>query len=371
MGGIFLVAGEPSGDLHGSALVQALKEENPRAEIFAIGGARMAGAGAEILYPSDRLSVVGLVEVAGALPAIFGAWRTATAALRRRRPDVFVPIDYPGFNLRLAAFAARRGVPVVYYIAPQLWAWRRGRIKRMRKSVRRILAILPFEEEFFRSAGIAADFVGHPLLERPINNRPDRTLFLQSIGLSLDLPVVALLPGSRPQEIRRHLPLMRRAMELILKERKAQSVIAALSSIADDVYAGDPTTVRVVDRTAALLSVADVALVASGTATLEAALAGTPMVIVYRVAWPTYWAARSVVTVPYIGLINLIAGKGIVPELLQNEATPEAIAKEALRLFLTTQRDEMKREMGAAVARLAGNAGASRRAARLILSEIE
>ncbi|MBI4409711.1 MAG: lipid-A-disaccharide synthase [Gemmatimonadetes bacterium] len=327
---ILLSAGEPSGDLHGSLLAAALKRLWPEARLFGLGGARMAAAGVELLADLDRLALMGFVEVVARLPFYVRLLRRVQHELQTRPADLVLPIDYPGFNLRLARRAHRAGVPVLYYIAPQVWAWHASRARDLARYVSRLALVLPFEQRLFAAAGARASFVGHPLLDLPPvgTTRED---WCASLGLDPARPVLALFPGSRRQEVVRHLPLFVEAAELAVRRHPGlQPVIAVSAAVAADVYDGAHA------RTAEpreLLSHARAALVKSGTTTLEAALAGTPLVIAYRAQPLTYWLAKRLVRVPHIGLVNLVAGERLAPEFLQDEATPPALAA-ALDAFL-------------------------------------
>lgn len=328
---ILLSAGEPSGDLHGAAVAEALLRRWPDAELFGLGGPRMAAAGVELLADPDRLSVMGFVEVLRHLPFFVGLMRRVEAEMRRRDADLVLPIDYPGFNLRLARRARRAGVPVLYYIAPQVWAWHRSRARELAEVASRLAVVFPFEEEIFAGEGAAVRFVGHPLSDRPAP--PDsRDEFCAALGLDPNRPVLALFPGSRTQEVQRHLGLYRATVERVLDARpEVQPVLASSSGVAAAEYSGVDWP-RAPDSRA-LLRHAAAALVKSGTTTVEAALAGTPMVIVYRTHPLTYWLARRLVEVEHIGMANLIAGRRIAPEFIQDEATPEALSAALLPLL--------------------------------------
>jgi lipid-A-disaccharide synthase len=339
---IFLSAGEPSGDLHGARLANALRRRFPGAELFGFGGDGMRDAGVELLAHVDQLAVMGFVEVFRHLPFFVRLLRRAGAELDGRRPDLVIPIDYPGFNMRLARQARTRGVPVLYYIAPQVWAWHRGRMKQLARTTDRIAVILPFEEALFRDAGAIATFVGHPLAEQPAP-AADRASWLGALGVDAERPVLALFPGSRPQEVARHSETFTAAAEAVRSRMPAvQPVLATSATVPADAYAGMPWP-----RTAdgwSLLHHSRAALVKSGTSTLQAALALTPMVITYRVHPATFFLARRLVRVPHVGLVNLVAGERVAPELLQNEATPGRLAA-ALLPFLAPSSSERARAL--------------------------
>lgn len=327
---IFLSAGEPSGDLHGAAVARALRRRWPSARLLGLAGPRMQAEGVEPVVPFDRLAVMGFAEVLRHLPFFAGLLRRATAMLAERGVDLVLPIDYPGFNLRLARRASARGIPVLYYIAPQVWAWHRSRAARLAGTTDRLAVILPFEEEVFRGYGADVRFVGHPLALRsePVAARED---FCASLGLDPARRILALFPGSRLQEVERHLELFDDAARRVVEARwHLQPVIARSPDVDEAAYAGaaHPMTTD----TRSLLAHAHVALVKSGTTTLETALAGVPMVIAYRTHPATYWLARRLVRVEHVGLANLVAGRRIAPELLQDDATAGALAEALLPL---------------------------------------
>lgn len=314
----------------------------------------MASEGVELLAGLDDLAVMGFVEVLGRLPFFLRLRRQVFEALRVQRVDLVIPVDYPGFNLRLARHARRSGIPVLYYIAPQVWAWHASRARDLARDTDRVAVILPFEEEFLRASGAAAEFVGHPLLD--FENAPaDRESWFLTEGLNPASPLLALFPGSRAQEIERHLQIFVRAAMLI-RERipETQVVIAAAGGIPDDAYrsAGFPIT----RHTAELLHHATAALVKSGTTTLEAALAETPFVVAYRMNRLSFLVASRLVRVPHIALANLVAGRRVVPEFVQAEAEPETLASALLPLLDETSTERVRLLQG-----LAGVRGALRK----------
>ena len=334
---IFLSAGEPSGDLHGARVAEALRRKWPDAELYGLGGDRLAAAGVELLAHVDQLAVMGFVEVLRHLPFFVRLMRRVQGELRRRRPHLVIPIDYPGFNLRLARHARRIGVPVLYYIAPQVWAWHPSRVRRLAETTDRLAVILPFEEDLFRRAGARTHFVGHPLADLPPPAEP-RNAFLAHIGVAAERPVLALFPGSRPQEVERHLGVFVAACAHV-RERMpdVQPVIAASGAVPTRAYEAAALP-RTTDGWA-LLHHARAALVKSGTSTLQAALAGTPLVVTYRMHPATFRLAQRLVRVPHVGLVNLVAGERIAPELLQDEATPQRLAAALLPLLDTESRE--------------------------------
>ncbi len=321
---VFVSAAEPSADLHAAPVVRLLKARG--VAVDAIGGPNVEAAGARLIGHMDALSAVGLVEAAGSIPAHVALLRAVDRRFHSGQYDAVLLVDYPGFHLRVAARAARRDIPVLYYIAPQVWAWGTWRIRALRRHVRHVAVILPFEQAFFTARGVPATFVGHPLLDRA--RGPDRATARRTLGIPAHACVLAVVPGRRETELRRHAPLFRAAA------RRLESCLPGLHVL----MAGGPAPVdlapawRVCDAGTAFAA-ADVALCKSGTSTLEAALAGLPMVIAYRMHPITYAMARRAVRVPSVGLSNLIAGRPIAPELLQRAATPESLSNSLLPLF--------------------------------------
>lgn len=322
---ILLSAGEPSGDLHGAAVARELLRRWPDAKLFGLGGPRMRAAGVELLADHRKLAVMGFAEVAGSLPYFIRLFRHVRSEMRGRRADLVLPIDYPGFNLRLSRAAKGVGVPVLYYIAPQVWAWHRSRMRILAENTDRLAVILPFEEELFVEAGANATFVGHPLLDGPLTT-VSRSAFCRTLNLEADRPILALFPGSRHQEVVRHLPIfVEVARRVRARHPGLQPILAVSNAVSPSVYEELPFP-RTTDSRALLVH-ARAALVKSGTTTLEAALAGTPMAIAYRTHPVTYWLAQRLVRVDHIGLANLVAGDRIAPEFIQGEATTTALTE--------------------------------------------
>jgi lipid-A-disaccharide synthase len=374
---VVIVAGEASADLHGANLVQAMLEADPRLRFRGIGGERMRKAGVDLLFTSSEMAVVGLTEVLGKLGTVARAAARLKALLKQRSPDLLILIDYPGFNLHIARAAKRFKVPVLYYVGPQVWAWRRGRVKKICRRVDRMAVILPFEKPFYAGRGMDVTFVGHPLLDYlPTGPDPSRTR--EDLGLEPRRPVVGLLPGSRREEVRQLLPAMLGAAGTLHGQ---QSGIQYLLPVAPTLDAGwlegfmDPAlSVKMVpggERIYEILSACDVAMVASGTATLEVGLMGVPMVIAYKVSPVTYWLARRVVRVPHIGLVNLVAGEEVAPELIQEEVTAERLAHETLRLLRDPEARESMKEKLKRVRETLGRPGASERTAKIALQMME
>jgi len=366
---ILLSCGEPSGDLYAGALVRALRRADPSVEVFGMGGAHMAEAGAELLVDYRGLAVTGLTEVVTALPRLLRTLRTLVDAARDRRPDVLVVIDYPDFNFRLMQAVKALGIPVVYYISPQLWAWRAGRMRTMQAVVDRVLPIFPFEEALYREAGVDVRFVGHPLLELTKTTAPREALRAEW-GIGPDQALVALLPGSRGNELKALAPVLAEARDRIRQQRpSARFVVARAPHVTDAWLApltADPGTLVVADRTDDVLAACDVVLTASGTATVQAAIHGAPMVVLYRLSALTYRLFKPLGRVDMYAMVNLISGRRIVRELIQDECRAEAAADEALRLLTDHDyRAQMVRDL-AAVREALGGPGASDRAAAAI-----
>lgn len=358
---IFVSAGEPSGDAHAAAVVTALRATWPGATIEAFGGPALAAAGATVRFPMEQYTVIGFFEVLAKVPAHLRLLRTLTRDLRAGRYDLVLPVDYPGFNLRLAEAAKRAGVRTLYYVAPQLWAWRPGRARRFAAAVDGLAVILPFEPEFFAGVGIRAEFVGHPLVERA---RPDRATARAALGLAAEERAIAVFPGSRGQEVARLWPLFREAVARLQSGGAPIRVLVA--GTGDHGYPGRGDAVVIPGDAATVLAAADAALVKSGTTTLEAAMAGTPMVVSYRVHPFTAAIARRLMTVRWISLVNLVAGREVVPEIVQRHATPEALAA-ALGPLLEPDGPAARaqREGLALVRERLGTPGAAARVARM------
>jgi lipid-A-disaccharide synthase len=361
---IFISAGEESGDLHGAALARALRERFPQARLIGLGGARMQAEGVKLLAGLNELAVMGFAEVIRHLPFFIRLRNQVFDMLASERVDLVIPIDYPGFNLRLARHAKASGIPVLYYIAPQVWAWHKSRVRDLARDADEVAVVLPFEEDFLRRGGVNARFVGHPLLDRP-EPEQSRDARVRADGLDPHRPILALFPGSRAQEVRRHLELFQAAADLVVARRPdAQPVVGIPRGIDRALYAD--ARYRLVESAGGLLAYATAAIAKSGTTTLEAALATTPLVVAYRMNAANYALARRVVKVPHIALANLIADERVAPEFVQDAATPAALAGAVLPL-LDAESDERK-QMVAGLARVRerlGGAGASRRVAEL------
>ena len=332
---ILVSAGEASGDLYASLVVEELRRQYPGAEFFGSTGPRLRAAGVRTVVDAASLAVVGLLEVVPDLLRVFRQYRKLLASARASRPDIAILTDSPDFHLRVARRLARMGVPVVYLVAPQAWAWRSGRLKTMRRTLKRLLCIFPFEEEFFRRAGVPADYIGHPLagLVKPSLGRDE---FFRKHELPADRPLIAVLPGSRRGEAARHLPALVQAVRL-LNRGQAMSFVLPASATAGAAFFRERTrgsAIRVIEGESwDTMAHASLALAASGTVTVEAALLGTPMVTFYRVTAISWILGKVLVRVPFYSMVNLIAGRQVVPELMQGRMTGERIASEARRLL--------------------------------------
>ena len=391
---IFISAGEASGEHYGALLIEALKKQladaGQTARFFGMGGERMVSAGLERVVRSEDMAVMGITEVIRHLPRIYREFRKLKQSIRERRPDVAVLIDFPDIHFKLAEELHRLGVPVIFFVSPQLWAWKKHRIKLVRKYVDKMLVIFPFEEEFYRDRGVAAEFVGHPLAELPLPTIT-REQFAAENGLDPSRTWIGLLPGSRPKEIRDNLPEILKAARELAGQNEARG-LEFLIPLAPTLNAAQREQVKrlleihaarlpvhLVDDARAALFPARASVVASGTATVEAALIGNPFVVVYRVSPLTYAIAKRVVTVPHVAMANLIAGKRVVPELIQHDFTAANIVQHLRRLLPDgVDRESMKMELKAIRERLnartAGRnqeSGAIERVAAITLTQLQ
>jgi lipid-A-disaccharide synthase len=370
---ILIVAGEASGDLHGARLVEALRRLDPRLSVEGMGGTQMRNAGVGLLADAGDTAVVGLTELWEKRRALQGALRRLREHLQAARPALLICIDFPDFNLLLARTAHRLGIPVCYFISPQVWAWRRGRIRTIRRLVRKMLVLFQFEESLYRDAGVDVTFVGHPLLDA-LAEVPPRSACRAALGIPESTPVLGLLPGSRQAEIRRLLPLLLATASRLTATRPNLTLLLGLAPTLDRaaveaVVAASGVPVRVVQgRTYEVMRASDLLLAVSGTATLEAAILGSPMIITYRVGILSWYAARLLVRVRFIGLPNLVVNDGIVPELIQFDATPERLAATAAEILDSPERQARMRAKLADVRTRLGAPGAAERAAREVLA---
>jgi lipid-A-disaccharide synthase len=372
---ILISAGEASGDMYAARLATALSARAD-VQLFGMGGPRMREAGVEIIADCSEVSLVGIVEIAKKLPALKVVWKRLMGEVATRQPRLAILTDFPGFHLRLARALKRENIPSVYFVCPQFWAWRPWRANLVRRRFVRGLCIFPFEQDWYRSRGVAADFVGHPLVGNVAAKRT-RNEFAALHGLDPAKPIVALLPGSRAGEIAHHMPPLVDACRLIEKGRQVQFVLALApgmnKSVVDPYLCPtDAASIHVVaDATYDALGAADLVIVSSGTATVEAALMNAPMIVIYRLAPLTAAIARLLVRTPMFAMVNLIAGKKIVPELVQNDFTPERLANEATRLLDSPDaRAEIQRGLADVRAKL-GPPGAIDRAADIIAAMLK
>ena len=406
---VMISCGEPSGDLYAGALAEALRARDPGIDIFGFGGSRLAAAGGRLIGDFSGLSVTGLTEAIRVLPQSLKMLRRLVDAARELKPDVFVPIDFPDFNFRLMASLRRLGTPVVYYISPQLWAWRPARMKTMKQHVDKVLVIFPFEEAIYRDAGVPAEFVGHPLVDLTSVTQ-SRDSLLHEHGLDPAAPTVALLPGSRRNELQRIAPTMAEALPRIqARVPGVQFVVAAAPNLTADLFepfrsfgsfgrsnrssrsstpdalkgnvpnvpnvpndSNDPNApndLRIIfGATDNVLAACDVAITASGTATVQCALHERPMVVVYRLSSLTYMLGKPFVKVDTYAMANLVAGTRVVPELIQDDFTPERVADETIAFLTDRERYESTRRALATVRHRLGEPGASGRAADAVLA---
>ena len=367
---IMIVAGEQSGDLHGSNLVRAMHRIDPDLRFYGIGGRKMREAGVELIADAADMAVVGLTEVVGKLGMILGVMRRMKLALKKLKPALLILIDYPDFNLRLGKAAKKEEVKVFYYISPQIWAWRKGRIHKIREIVDKMAVILPFEEQVYRQVSMDVSFVGHPLLD-VVKTKYARQEALRKFDLQDGITTVGLLPGSRKGEVSKLLPVMLKAAGILMQSRPPVQFILPLADALDrdfveEMIRQESVPVRVVpNEIYDVIGVSDIVVVASGTATLETALLGTPMVIIYKVSPLSYYVGTKVINVTHIGLANLIAGKTIVPELIQDDANPNRIAAEVIGILADESRMQSIKEELNQIREKLGSPGASEKAARL------
>ncbi len=371
---VLIIAGESSGDLHGAHLAHSLREREPDIQLAALGGPAMAEAGVEVHRDVTAHAAIGVVEVLGVLRHFIRAFRDMERLLDERRPDAVVLIDSPEFNLRFARRVHRRGIPCIYYISPQLWAWRAWRVRTVRRCVDRMLVILPFERGFYARHGVDAVFVGHPLVDVLADYRHDRR-FAEALGLPSGRFTLGLLPGSRRKEIRYMLPAMLGAAERLDRELGGITVALAPAPTFRREHYEAWRAMTSLDlhmcpgSTYELMAGADLLFVSSGTATLEAGLIGTPMIVPYKAAWLSYIVAKTFVrTIRFFSLPNLVAGRRLVPELLQSEVTAARLSEEALALVRGGGLERMAAELAAEVRAPFGEPGASGRAADEILA---
>ena len=376
---IMLSAGEASGDLHGATMCRALRALDPGVRLIGMGGPRMAAAGVEILVDPTAHAAMGTSEALGRVPGLYRAYKLLVRRLREARPMAMVLIDFPEFNLRLAKQARRSGIPVLYFIPPQLWAWRRGRIRQMARRMTRVLAVFPFEESLYEEAGVPVEFVGHPLLD-VVPRDLDRAKARERLGVGERQTLVGLLPGSRRQEVVRLLPPMLDAAARLSRADGRRCFVLGLAASVDRGLvtahlrraseAGGPPVAVVEGLTHEVMAASDALLIASGTATLEAALLGAPMVVCYRVSRLTEVVARLLNRSPWISLPNIVAGRAAVPEILQDKVTGARLSFEAERLLVEPVAATAQRAAFKEVRSRLGQPGVGERAARAVLKVV-
>ena len=363
-----IIAGEASGDLHGAGLATSLKSRFKKAFLYGVGSDAMHAAGVRLLLDAKELAVVGITEVVSKLPTIYRALGTVKKAMHCLRPDLLILIDFPDFNFRAAAIARQLNIPVLYYISPQIWAWRQNRVKKIKRLVDHMAVILPFETAFYRNHNVPVTFVGHPLLDRipPPSSSSAKESFAEET-------VIGLLPGSRGKEVAALLPVMLQAAQLIQQKKPSIKVLASCSTSIDAVFLEsivepytDSLDLQVVKGDVApVFTKSRLLIAASGTVTLEAALHGIPTIIVYKVSPLSYWLGKRLIKVGYIGLANLIAQKELFPELIQGKADPTIIAATATDLLDDHERYNKIKEELAGIRKLLGGTGASDRVAAI------
>ena len=370
---VLIVSGEASGDHHAAQLVQEVHKIDPDVHFLAMGGEEMRKAGVEIVVDSKPLAVVGAIEILQHFVPIFRAWKTLRRIIKQQPPDLVVLIDYPEFNLQIAKAAKKAGIKVLYYISPQVWAWKQRRVKTIRQRVNKMLVIFPFEEAFYQKGGVPVEFVGHPLTGK-VQADIDKAQMRQQLKLDADSRVIGLLPGSRKGEIRRLLPvLLATAKQLKNRYPDLNFILPLASSLSKEDLAPylqdcDLPLQVIAGQFYNALQLCDAAIVTSGTATLETALMGVPMVIIYKTAASTYHIVKRIIKIPYIGLCNIVAGKAIVKELIQHEASVENISAEIGRLLDNKDYREAMHENLLQVKEKLGKGGGSQQAAKALLT---
>lgn len=373
---VAIMAGEASGDQHGAKLVKAMQGKHPGLFFCGMGGAALREAGVRIVVEASELTVVGITEVFAKIPSILRGMAQVKRLLKSLKPDLLILIDFPDFNLHIAAAAKKLGIPILYYISPQIWAWRRGRVKRIGRLVDHMAVILPFEEQFYRQHGVPVTFVGHPLLDAKL---PMADQAIRSAAKAKDGPVIGLVPGSRDKEIERLLPVMLEAANIIYeKSGQATFIVSHAPSVErkqiDGVIEGHRGRAQVEvisDEVESVFQRSDAIIAASGTVTLQAAIHGTPMVIIYKVSPTSYWLGRALIRVPNIGLVNLVAGKQIVPELIQDDADGENIAAELERMLSDANELHRLKQQLFTLRDVLGSGGVAERVADIALDMLE
>ncbi|MFA5831990.1 MAG: lipid-A-disaccharide synthase [Bacteroidota bacterium] len=367
---VMMIAGEASGDLHGAGVVRELKRRNPSMDIFGIGGDKMQKEGMTLTYHVRETSFMGFVEVAKHLPLIRSIEKTLEQLLILKKPDVVVLIDYPGFNLRFAGIAKKHGIKVVYYISPQVWAWKKGRVKKMSGTIDMMLVVFPFEVPIYQKENIPVQFVGHPLVEE-MQDVMTKEQFMKRYDLDPAKKFIAVIPGSRKQEIENLFSVMVRSAAVLAEEGK-EVVVAVAPNLSMDVYRQHlpmNANVKFIQHaTHEVMKYAEFAFVTSGTATLETACVGTPMIVVYKTSRITYWIARFVVKIKNISLVNIVAEKTIVPEMIQGNVTVDSLVKEAKGILNSPEQYSVMKDELNIVRQKLGSVGASANVAEAILA---
>ncbi len=371
---LLVIAGEASGDLHGAGVIKELNKKHKGIDIFGIGGDKMQNAGMNLVYHINELSVMGLWEVIKKLPTIRSVTKTLETVVKHKKPDAILLIDYPGFNLRFAEKAHQLGIKIFYYIAPQLWAWHAGRIKKIKKYVDKVFVVFSFEEDIYKKAGIDVEFVGHPLLD-VLDEPLPKADFCKRYDFDKAEPIVGLFPGSRKQELLEIFPVMLNAAKMLSEEKNAQIAVGVASVFEGDFirsFLNEKSNFKLMyNATYDLMKNCDAAIVTSGTATLETAYYQTPMVIVYKTSWLTYFVGRLLVKIKNIGLVNIVAGKKVIPELIQNNFTAKNIYRE-IKKYLENEKikSETQKELLKIREKL-GSKGAAERVADGIIKLIK
>jgi lipid-A-disaccharide synthase len=373
---ILLVAGETSGDLHGAHLVEAIHQIDPEVQLVGVGGEHLARKGMKILYHSQSLAVVGITEVLFKLRTILKALKGLKESLDQEKPNLIVLIDFPDFNLRLAKIAHQKGIPVLYYISPQIWAWRPGRVKLIAERVKKMVVFFPFEVPLYKAARVDVEWVGHPLVDivKPTLSKEEA---FRKFGLDPQRRTVGLLPGSRIHEVERLLPPLLASAHLLQKEiPDLQFVIPLAPGFTEETLSpwmrNRPAPLKFIQGwTYDVMNISELLILASGTATLEGAILGKPMIIIYKGSLLSYWIARAMIQVNHIGLANLVAGKRIAPELIQKDVNPKRIAEEGLRILKDSLLQQEMVESLKEVRQRLGNPGAAQRAARIVMSLLQ
>lgn len=373
---IMIIAGEKSGDIHGANLVNEIKKLSSDITFDGVGGDRLAEAGVKLMYNMTDLAVLGASEIIRKFSQFYAILKDIVSTLKKEHFDAVILIDFPGFNLRLAERIRKLGIPIIYYISPQVWAWRKKRVNLITELVDKMIVILPFEKKCYQNVNIDVDFVGHPLLDS-IKVSHTKEELKKEFNIKGNIPLIGLLPGSRENEISRILPVMMESAALITKSiPEARFIIPAATpmlkkKIKDITYQYPIKPLVCQDYSHEIMKAADLVLVASGSATLETAFFTTPMIIIYKVSFLTWILAKMLVKIPHIGLVNIVAGSEIAPEFIQHNAKTDVIAKNAVVLLTDkAQREKVKKELGLVKEKL-GSPGASTRAAKIVLEMIE